>query len=67
MFLLLENVRENLRSNQNMDHSEKRDTVQRQTKHGPSGDTRHRTKTNKTWTIRRHETQNKDKHNMDHQ
>jgi hypothetical protein len=39
---------------------------QRQTKHGPSVDTRHRTKTNKTWTIRRHQTQNKDKQNMDH-
>ena len=48
MFLLLENVRENLRSNQNMDHPEKRDTEQRQTKHGPSVDTRHKTKTNKT-------------------
>jgi hypothetical protein len=27
---------------------------------------RHRTKTKKTWTIRRHETQNKGKQNMDH-
>ena len=48
-----------------MHHPETRDTEQRQTKHGPSVDTRHRTKTNKTWTIRRHETQNKDKQNMD--
>ena len=49
-----------------MDHPETRDTEQKQTKREPSEDTRHRTKTNKTWTIRRHETQNKDKQNMDH-
>ena len=49
-----------------MNHLETQDTVQRQTKHEPSGYTRHSTKTNKTWTIWRHETQNKDKQNMNH-
>ena len=31
-----------------MNHSETRDTEQKQTKHEPPGDTRHSTKTNKT-------------------